>query len=64
MSSMPRLFVNSDLVVGTPFDLNEEQSKYLTRVMRLGVGDAARVFNGRDGEWRQRSALSQADALR
>ena len=52
MSSMPRLFVNSDLVVGTPFDLNEEQSKYLTRVMRLGVGDAARVFNGRDGEWR------------
>lgn len=52
MSSMPRLFVNSDLVEGTPFELDEEQAKYLTRVMRLSVGDAARVFNGRDGEWR------------
>ncbi|MBU1288983.1 MAG: 16S rRNA (uracil(1498)-N(3))-methyltransferase, partial [Alphaproteobacteria bacterium] len=52
MSSIPRLFVNSDLVAGTAFALDEEQAKYLTRVMRLGLGDGARVFNGRDGEWR------------
>lgn len=52
MRSMPRLFVNSDLVAGHAFALDEEQSKYLTRVMRLGSGDRVRVFNGRDGEWR------------
>lgn len=49
---MPRLFVNSDLVAGDAFALDEEQSKYLIRVMRLASGDPVRVFNGRDGEWR------------
>jgi 16S rRNA (uracil1498-N3)-methyltransferase len=49
---MPRLFVNTDLAAGAPFALDEDQSKYLTRVMRLGPGDPVRVFNGRDGEWR------------
>jgi 16S rRNA (uracil1498-N3)-methyltransferase len=49
---MPRLFVNADLVAGESFALDEAQANYLTRVMRLGAGDAARVFNGRDGEWR------------
>ena len=31
--------------------LNADQSHYLTRVLRLGVGDGVRLFNGRDGEW-------------
>tara|TARA_R110002094_G_scaffold93678_1_gene95026 strand:+ start:1196 stop:1972 length:777 start_codon:yes stop_codon:yes gene_type:complete len=72
MSSMPRLFVNSDLVAGAPFALDEDQSKYLTRVMRLGSGDPVRVFNGRDGEWRaeiskvesRRADLTPIDQLR
>lgn len=62
MSSMPRLFVNSDLVAGDAFALNEEQSKYLIRVMRLGSGDPVRVFNGRDGEWR--AQISKAEGRR
>lgn len=72
MSSMPRLFVNSDLVAGEAFALDEGQANYLTRVMRLGVGDAARVFNGRHGEWRaeiskvegRRAELTPAEPLR
>lgn len=32
--------------------LTPDQATYLFAVMRLGVGDAVRVFNGRDGEWR------------
>lgn len=52
MSSIPRLYVESDLSAGTAFALEEGQAKYVARVMRLGVGDAVRVFNGRDGEWR------------
>ncbi len=72
MSSMPRLFVNSDLVEGEAFALDEGQANYLIRVMRLGLGDAARVFNGRHGEWRaeinkiegRRAELTPVDQLR
>jgi 16S rRNA (uracil1498-N3)-methyltransferase len=44
--------VTVGLVPDSAFSLDEEQARYLTRVMRLNIGDAARVFNGRDGEWR------------
>jgi len=29
-----------------------DQSRYLTQVMRLKIGDSLLIFNGRDGEWR------------
>lgn len=51
MSATPRLFVMADLVKGAPVALNAEQANYLFRVLRLGVGDPVRIFNGRDGEW-------------
>lgn len=51
MSSVPRLFVEADLVAKGFAALDDAQAKYLTRVMRLGVGDHVRIFNGRDGEW-------------
>ncbi len=38
--------------------LDEEQSNYLLRVLRLGAGGEVRLFNGRDGEWN--AALSAA----
>ena len=51
MSSTPRLFVTSDLAQDGFVAVDEGQAKYLSRVMRLRVGDGVRVFNGRDGEW-------------
>ncbi|WP_321489398.1 16S rRNA (uracil(1498)-N(3))-methyltransferase [uncultured Hyphomonas sp.] len=51
MSSTPRLFVTQDLAEGAAFPLDDAQSNYLLRVLRLGAGAPVRVFNGRDGEW-------------
>lgn len=51
MSNIPRLFVPTDLMEGGPVALDEAQSKYLFKVMRLEIGDKVRVFNGRHGEW-------------
>jgi 16S rRNA (uracil1498-N3)-methyltransferase len=47
-----RLFVESDLAASAEVPLDPAQAHYLRNVMRRGPGDAVRVFNGRDGEWR------------
>ena len=47
-----RLFVEHALGAGQPVPLTHDQAHYLFGVMRLGVGAALLVFNGRDGEWR------------
>lgn len=52
MSSAPRIYVPVRLRPGEAASLDENQSKYLLRVMRLSDGDTVRVFNGKDGEWR------------
>ena len=49
---MIRLFVPHDLRSAAAFPLDDGQSRYLTSVMRRGVGDEILAFNGRDGEWR------------
>jgi 16S rRNA (uracil1498-N3)-methyltransferase len=49
---MIRLHVTSDLTPGAAVAPTLDQSRYLTQVMRLKLGDALAVFNGRDGEWR------------
>lgn len=49
---MIRLFVPNDLSVGAGVVPTVDQSRYLTSVMRLGVGAEVLLFNGRDGEWR------------
>lgn len=54
MSNIPRLLVPTDLMEGAPVALDEAQSKYLFKVMRLDVGDEVRIFNGRHGEWMAR----------
>jgi 16S rRNA (uracil1498-N3)-methyltransferase len=51
MSSTPRLFVTQDLAKGSAFPLDDAQSNYLLRVLRLARNAPVRVFNGRDGEW-------------
>ncbi|HVY33153.1 MAG TPA: 16S rRNA (uracil(1498)-N(3))-methyltransferase [Caulobacteraceae bacterium] len=53
---MIRLFVDGNLEAGAPFEPRPEQARYLTQVMRLGVGAEILAFNGREGEWRARIA--------
>jgi 16S rRNA (uracil1498-N3)-methyltransferase len=47
-----RLFVEAPLGEGATVALDRDGGHYLFNVMRLGVGDAVAVFNGRDGAWR------------
>jgi len=49
---MIRLFVPDPLAAGAEIVPSPEQGRYLLAVMRLAVGDAVLLFNGRDGEWR------------
>lgn len=49
---MIRLYVPSDLAAGAAVIPTPDQARYLTGVMRKGVGDELLLFNGRDGEWR------------
>jgi len=49
---MIRLFVPDDLTEGAQVRPAPDQARYLTLVMRRGVGDEVLLFNGRDGEWR------------
>jgi 16S rRNA (uracil1498-N3)-methyltransferase len=53
----PRLHVDEALGEGRDVALDGPQAHYLRNVLRLREGDAVRLFNGRDGEWR--AALSQ-----
>jgi 16S rRNA (uracil1498-N3)-methyltransferase len=64
MSATPRLHVAPDLVVGGTITIDGDQAHYLTRVMRLGAGDAVRVFNGRDGEFDGEIAEATKAAVR
>lgn len=47
-----RLYVEADLAAAAEVPLDPAQTHYLRNVMRRAPGDAVRLFNGRDGEWR------------
>jgi 16S rRNA (uracil1498-N3)-methyltransferase len=47
-----RLYVESPLTAGAGVIPTPDQARYLTGVMRKGVGDGLLLFNGRDGDWR------------
>ncbi|WP_127089684.1 16S rRNA (uracil(1498)-N(3))-methyltransferase [Aquabacter cavernae] len=49
-----RLHVADDLDVGREVSLPPEQAHYVGGVIRLPVGGAILLFNGRDGEWKAR----------
>ena len=59
MTSSIRLYVDAPLHDGAEPDATPAQAHYLASVMRRGVGDELRLFNGIDGEW-----LARIDALR
>src|SRR5688572_29291195 len=49
---LPRIFTRSDLAKNAVAVLTEGQAHYFKNVLRKGVGDTIRLFNGREGEWR------------
>jgi len=51
IARVPRLYVPENLEPEKPVRISAGQTHYLGRVMRLGIGDHARLFNGNDGEW-------------
>jgi 16S rRNA (uracil1498-N3)-methyltransferase len=55
---MIRLFVPDRLANGALITPSADQARYLTTVMRRGVGDDVALFNGADGEWSARIAES------
>jgi 16S rRNA (uracil1498-N3)-methyltransferase len=69
MDAKIRLYVDQPLASGQAVRLSPDQAHYLTGVMRLGVGAAILLFNGRDGEWRatlaaagKRGAIATCDS--
>lgn len=68
--TLPRLFVEDSLGSGQDLSLDQDQAHYLFNVLRRGAGDRARLFNGRDGEWRatlepkgKRGAVARVESL-
>lgn len=51
MSWSIRLYVRDRLEREAAVSLPPEQARYLLTVMRRGLGDVVRLFNGVDGEW-------------
>ncbi len=49
---------------GREVDLDPEETHHLTRVLRLGPGDAISVFDGRGGEWEAVILSARAGAAR
>jgi 16S rRNA (uracil1498-N3)-methyltransferase len=56
MAGSIRLFVTEPLAAGAEITASPAQAQYVAKVMRRGVGEPVRLFNGRDGEWRSRIA--------
>jgi 16S rRNA (uracil1498-N3)-methyltransferase len=51
-----RLFTEQALAADVAIEPTAPQAHYLLHVMRARVGDAVRLFNGSDGEWRAKIA--------
>lgn len=51
MATIPRLYIEAPLAEAGVIALDDEQSNYLLRVLRLEDGAPVRLFNGQDGEW-------------
>lgn len=49
--STPRLYVEQPLSAGAVLRLDGPQGHYLGGVMRLGIGDPVKLFDGISGEW-------------
>ncbi|HEU5283566.1 MAG TPA: RNA methyltransferase PUA domain-containing protein, partial [Burkholderiales bacterium] len=48
---VPRLFCAGDIAAGALLELPDPAAHHAVRVLRLGPGDAVRLFNGAGAEW-------------
>jgi 16S rRNA (uracil1498-N3)-methyltransferase len=62
-TTAPRLFVAVALNEGANVAASSDQAHYLRTVLRCASGDAARLFNGTDGEWLARLSFPRRDAV-
>lgn len=60
--TLPRLFVDLPLTVGSELHLEKAPSNYLVNVLRRGEGDQVILFNGREGAFRATLANSSKKA--
>jgi len=60
----PRLLIEQRLGAGTRLELDEAQARHVGTVLRLDAGDALRVFNAEDGEWRARVSEKSKRSMR
>jgi 16S rRNA (uracil1498-N3)-methyltransferase len=64
MHNTIRLFTEASLQDGADVPATPGQARYLGSVMRRGVGDPVRLFNGCDGEWLAAIATLSRDRAR
>jgi 16S rRNA (uracil1498-N3)-methyltransferase len=60
----PRLLIEHTLTPGAEIALEEGQARHVGAVLRLEAGDALRVFNATDGEWRARVSAKSKRGMR
>ncbi len=63
MTTTPRLYVPAALATGTTIAASPAQAHYLGTVLRCGVNDPVRLFNGQDGEWAARIGELRRDRV-
>jgi 16S rRNA (uracil1498-N3)-methyltransferase len=49
--ALPRIFIRDNLSTGQQLHLGDDRARYVSRALRLRVGDSISVFNGDDGEF-------------
>lgn len=64
MMSCPRFYVAAPLAAHTEITLPEAVARHASRVLRLGMGDALTLFDGRGGEYPARLIAISRDAVR
>ncbi len=62
--AQPRLLIDARLGAGVEIDLDEGQARHVGTVLRLNEGDALRVFNAADGEWRAQVTAKSKRGMR
>lgn len=61
--ALSRIFVSDHLSAGQQLHLGGDRARYISRALRLRVGDSISVFNGSDGEFSASIVTAGKDAV-